>query len=103
MLLTAGVAFLAGCSRPTPTGFDSAAPEGRLNAIVDAAARRDRSAIPDLIRQLASDDAAVRMIAIRALERITGQTLGYHHAEPPWKRDDAIDRWVQWSRQEEPA
>lgn len=97
------VSVLPACTRPTPKGFDALAPEGRLNAIVQAAADRDTTAIPDLIRQLASDDAAVRLFAIRALERITGQTMGYRHDDPPWKRADAIDRWATWARQEMPA
>jgi HEAT repeat protein len=70
---------------------------------VDAAERRDRSAIPRLIECLSSDDPAVRMAAIRALERITGQTLGYEHSAPEWRRREMVDVWLAWLSQESPA
>lgn len=88
--------LLAACARSTPEGFDAAAPEGRIPAIIDAARTADRDAIPDLIGQLDSDDPAVRMFAIRALERITGLTLGYDHAAPERDRRHAVDRWTAW-------
>ena len=64
---------------------------------MDAAREGDLSAIPDLIGLLDSDDSLVRMVAIRSLERLTGQTLGYDHAVPEWRRDEAVERWVAWA------
>lgn len=88
--------FLAACARSTPEGFDAAAPEGRIPAIIDAARTGDRAAIPDLIGQLDSDDPAVRMFAIRTLERLTDRTFGYDHAAPERLRRPAVDRWTAW-------
>ncbi|MCH9057864.1 MAG: hypothetical protein IIB55_04460 [Planctomycetes bacterium] len=93
ILLTGG---MSGCASP-PKGFDSPVPANRMDAAVDAAAEGDRSAIPDLIGLLDSDDSLVRMVAIRSLERLTGQTLGYDHAAPEWRRDEAVERWVAWA------
>jgi hypothetical protein len=45
---------------------------------------------------LDSDDPAARLVAIRALERITGQTLGYDHAGPEHERRLAVERWMEW-------
>ncbi len=90
------IAQLPACASALPVGFDEEAPDGRIHAIVDAARTGDQSRIPDLIAQLDSDDPAVRLFAIRALERLTNQTLGYHHADSIFVRDQAIDRWVHW-------
>ncbi len=88
----------AGCFPTLEPAFDSPAPAKRLDAIVDAAARDDRSTVPPLIDMLDSDDPAERMLAIRALERISGgQTFGYRYADPEWQRRESINRWVKWA------
>lgn len=99
ILLTGG---MSGCASP-PKGFDSPVPAYRMDAAVDAAREGDRSAIPDLIGLLDSDDSLVRMVAIRSLERLTGQTLGYDHAASEWRRDEAVERWVAWALAEAEA
>lgn len=67
----------------------------RLDAIRDAVARSDRSALPDLVTLLDSDDPATRLLAIRALENLTGDTLGYDYAAPASERRPAVERWVR--------
>ncbi len=84
-----------GCSWPRAS-LDSPDPGSRIDAIADAAARRDESAVPALIGLLDSDDPAVRLASIRALERITGQTLGYEHAAREPERREKIELWVRW-------
>jgi len=74
-------------------GFDSANPAARMYAIEQAAKRGDQSAVRDIVQQLDSDDPAVRLLAIGALERLTGQTYGYCHADEPDERAVAIARW----------
>jgi HEAT repeat protein len=90
-LLIGGV----GCAS-APEGFDSPEPAAELRASIKAAHTHDRSAIPDLIEQLESDDPLVRMVAIRTLEQMTGQTLGYDYAAPAWQRQDKVKAWVEW-------
>lgn len=87
---------VAGCLGPAPGGFDSPEPGRRIEAAARAAERRDRAAIRPLISMLDSDDPAARLVAIRALERITGQTLGYDHAAPEHERRLAVERWMEW-------
>jgi hypothetical protein len=87
--------LLAACASP-PGGFDSPEPASKLTAITDAAERNDRSAIPHLIEALDNDDPVVRLAAIRALQRMTGQTLGYDYADHEWKRKQAADAWQRW-------
>ena len=95
-VVMAGATIIPGCASALPVGFDEEAPDGRIHAIVDAARSEDSARIADLIAQLDSDDPAVRMFAIRTLERLTNQTLGFHHADAPLDRDQAIKRWVLW-------
>jgi hypothetical protein len=89
------LALHAGCA-PRPVGFDSPDPVGRIDAIARANRTHDRSAIPQLIRLLDADDPVIRLAAIRTLESITGQTLGYRHTDPQWRREEATARWVRW-------
>ncbi|MBX3316979.1 MAG: HEAT repeat domain-containing protein [Phycisphaeraceae bacterium] len=92
LLLTA----LGACTKPVPKGLDSYDPTGRIEAMLEVAAKNDTTKIPQLISALDSDDSAVRLTAIRTLERMTGQTLGYDHAAPERERRVATDRWVEW-------
>jgi hypothetical protein len=91
------LALAGGCAK-VPVGFDAPSEVRRLDAVVAAAADDDRSpeTIRSLIEQLDSFDPAMRMLAIRTLERMTGRTLGYDHAAPAWARDLAVDKWVAW-------
>lgn len=83
----------AACAPSMPRGFDSPEPGVRIDAIVDAAKRDDPAAVPELVRMLDSDDPATRLLAIRALERITGTTHGYDYSAPESERREAIRRW----------
>lgn len=89
-----------GCAPPAPSvgGFNSADPAAKLYAIREAGQNKDTDAIPDLVEQLGSDDPAVRLFSIRALEQITGDRLGYNPYAPPAERDRAIEKWVQAMR-----
>lgn len=87
---------LFACSQPSMTGgFDSPNPAAKMHATIQAVRMGDRSAVRQIVEQLDSDDPAVRLLAIMALERLTGQTLGYEHEAPKWDRDAAIERWVR--------
>ncbi len=90
MLLVAG-----GCTASGPgPDFDAADPASRIAAIELALRSRDASRTPQIVEQLDSDDRAVRLLAISALEILTGRTYGYHYDDPPGLREQAIKRWV---------
>jgi HEAT repeats len=100
LLLALTLGAQTGCSAPPSAGgFDSPDPAAKLYAIRRAGKERNRAAIPDLVQQLQSDDPAVRMFAIAALEKITGQRLGYNPYAPPDERDGAVEKWVQAVRE----
>lgn len=61
-----------------------------------AARDGDKAAVAKVIPFLNSDDPVVRLAAIRTLEVLTGQTLGYEHAAPEWRRREMVEAWVEW-------
>lgn len=88
---------LAGCIPSEKADFDAAGPSRRLEAIVLASGSdADPRSLPRLVEQLDSQDPAARMLAIRALEKRTGTTLGYNHTDPGWQRQEAIERWIKY-------
>jgi HEAT repeat protein len=66
---------------------------------VKAAQHKDAAAVPDLVRMLDSDDPATRLLAIDALERITGDRKGFEPSAPEYERRKATDRWQQYVEQ----
>lgn len=107
-VVLAGLVPLAAgsCAPPAISGdFDSPHAAARLFAARRAASQPDparaRDAIPGLIRNLDSDDPAVRLVSIEALYELTGETLGYRHYDPEWVRAEAVRRWARaWERGE---
>ena len=89
------LAAVPACSS-VDVGFNSPNPQGRTLALARAAKDADPTAIPEMIVMLASDDSAQRMLAISALERQTGQTLGYVYYAPEPQRLAAQARWRDW-------
>lgn len=76
-------------------GFDAPNPAAKMHATVEAARTGDRAAVADIVQLLDSDDPAVRLLAITALQRLTGETLGYEYDAPRYHRDAAVQRWVR--------
>jgi hypothetical protein len=94
---------LVGCRPTTKPDFHSPEPGARNEAIIDAAASKNQAAIPDLVRMLQSDDGATRLLAIRTLERLTGETLGYDYASNLETRRAGIARWENYVRSNQTA
>ncbi len=65
----------------------------RIRAIKWAGKNKVTAAIGALIDNLANEDAAVRLVARRALVDITGTDRGYHYKSGPASRAQAIARW----------
>ena len=88
--------LLVGCFSPDPKSLTSDNPASAIPAIKEAASTSDHKAIPRLIADLSENDAAIRFAAIRALQRITGETLDYRYYDEESARAPAIERWKQW-------
>ena len=105
IILTALLATLSSCMADPSSnvGFNEPDPQARIRAASKADAERDRSAIPELITMLDSDDPAERFVAIHTLENFNeGDSLGYHHSDDRAERRAAIDRWKEWSKPTNP-
>lgn len=88
----------ASCAPPAEYGgFDSPHPSAEIFASRRAAVEMDRAPenISSLIALLESDDPAVRLVAIMALERLTGTTMGYRHYDPAPARQVGVNRWIE--------
>ena len=95
LLGVSGLLLLCSCGPAmTEGGFDAASLAARSYAIEQAARTGDLDAVPKIVEQLDADDPAIRMLAIHVLHRLTGETYGFHHYDPPHERHAAIQRWV---------
>ncbi len=86
-----------GCTPREDRSILAIDPLNSVPAIQEAARRKDRKAIPDLIKQLDNDDPAIRFYAISALTDIAGETFGYHYFDDKPRRKPAIEKWQQWA------
>jgi HEAT repeat protein len=93
-----GALAFAGCAARETPSYDDGSPASRIAAIDRSAREGNRKDIPRIVENLSSDDAAVRMAAIGALRRMTGETLGYRFDDPAEVRREAISRWSDWAR-----
>jgi hypothetical protein len=92
---------LCGCDGHGPRTVQNPDLEAKVPAIEDAARTHDRSAIPQLVRDLESDDPAVRFYAIRGLRALTGESFGYRYYDSDDDRCPAVARWKQWLSQQQ--
>lgn len=72
----------------------------KIAGIRQAAARKDRSALPDLVAELNNDDPAVRLFAIQTLEKFAGERFGYEYYYDEELRKPSLARWQQWLKQQ---
>ena len=71
-------------------------PGERAAAIKHAAEIQDGSVIHILIDRLEDQDEAVRLFAILALEKLTGQRHGYNYHASEVERFRAVQRWRRY-------
>ena len=81
-----------------PTALQDENPSIRAEACRRAGEAKDASVVPLLVERLDDPAGDVRFFAIGALERITGQTLGYRYHDEPETRSQAVWRWRDWLR-----
>lgn len=97
MLAAVSVWACAACApSATEGGFKNPAPGAQVYAIESAVREERKQQIPEIVECLRSDDDLVRMMAIGALERMTGQTLGYDFTDPLPLRLEGYRRWREW-------
>jgi hypothetical protein len=86
---------VAGClGYPGPQSVENEDPAVKIPAIRRAVESNDRSVLPQLVKDLDSDDAAVRFAAINGLRRLTSGSIAYDWTEEDaGKRFAAVKRW----------
>lgn len=100
-LMTIG-ALIGGCSAPrAPIVVTNPDPAGKIPAMKKAVREKDLSVVRQLIKDLDSDDAAIRLFAIRALHQLTGQHHGYTYYHDEAQRRNSLQRWQEWLAQQE--
>ena len=92
-LAAAGCGGRGGHSQRLATDPD---PESKIPAIEQAVRNKDRKVIPQLVTDLDDEDAAVRLYAIGALRRFTGEDHGYRCYDDAQARKRAVEEWKQW-------
>lgn len=97
-VIIVGIALLAGGCRAAKPDPDVRHPDPsvKIPAMKTAVRQQDRAAIAQLIEDLDSDDPAVRLYAIGALRRMTGEDHGYRYWDDSMGRAPAIARWREW-------
>jgi hypothetical protein len=71
-------------------------PSAKIPAIEQSVASKDLSAVPQMVKDLDSDDPAVRFYAIGGLRRLTGQNFGYQYYNDEDQRRPALEKWKVW-------
>jgi len=101
VLVTLYVSVLSGCGAKMVKGFDSPEPAARNVAIVQSVDvlmddSSETTTLERLVSLLGSDDPATRLLAIAALERRTGERLGYDPTATNAERIAGIQAWMAW-------
>jgi hypothetical protein len=92
---------LPGCSSPEKPSLTSEDPSLKIPAIRESAKSHNEKAVRQLVKDLDSDDPAVRLYAIHGLKEITGTTLDYRYYDDAIERQPALKRWQAWLRDHE--
>lgn len=96
--------LLCACAAPKPAAsVHHADATVKIRGIKQSVHKHDRAALTQLVADLDNDDPAVRLYAIEALERITGDNFGYRYYDDLVQRQPAITRWQRWLEQEASA
>lgn len=93
------LALGSACAAPrSPRVVRNPDPSGKIPAIKRAVEQQDMAAARQMIKDLESDDPAVRFYAIQGLERLTGETFGYRYFDDDDQRKPALEKWQAWLR-----
>jgi len=93
---------IVGCTAPRgPIEVTNPDPSGKIPAMKKAVREHDLKVVRQLIKDLDSDDAAVRLFAIHTLHKLTGQRYGYDYYADEVQRQPALNQWKQWLAHQE--
>jgi hypothetical protein len=103
-MLTAVASGLLSCTAPKEdAAVGHPDPSVKIRGMKKAAREHDEAAIRQLVKDLDSDDPAVRFYAIRSLSDLTKQDFGYRYYYDEDQRRESLGRWQDWLKQREAA
>jgi hypothetical protein len=89
--------LLAGCGDDIgPIAVSNPDLRAKVPAIKQDVREKTLEDAPQLVKDLDSDDPAVRFYAFEGLRRITGLTFGYRYYDDEFERKPALEKWKQW-------
>ena len=91
----------AGCFAREKPDLNSPDAALKIPAIKSSVRQHDPRAIAALVKDLDSDDPAVRFYAIEGLRRMTGQTFDYRYYDDEIRRKPAVKAWHAWLAHEQ--
>ncbi|CAN5551121.1 hypothetical protein BH10PLA1_BH10PLA1_10470 [soil metagenome] len=68
----------------------------KIPAISIAVQKKDLHAAKQMVKDLDSEDPAVRFYSIQGLRRLTGQTFDYVYYDDAMARQPSVKRWQEW-------
>jgi hypothetical protein len=96
--------LVLGCNAPRgPFVVTDPDPANKIPAIKKMVRAKDMSSARQLVKDLDSDDPAIRFYAIGGLQRLTGETFGYQYFADEAQRKPALEKWKQWLGAQEKA
>ena len=78
-------------------------PSVKIRGMKKAAREDDMAAARQLVKDLDSDDPAVRFYAIHSLSDLTGEDFGYKYYHDEVQRRESLGRWQAWLSEREAA
>jgi hypothetical protein len=90
------VMIACGCFSPGKKDVHDPDPSLKLPAVKTAVEKKDYSVLKQLVKDLESDDPAVRFMAIEGLKKLAGQDFGYQYFADEEKRALPVERWNAW-------
>jgi hypothetical protein len=91
----ASVGLIQGCIGRGERSITSDDPAVKVPLIRDAVDRNDRSILPQLVKDLNSEDPAIRFYAVDGLRRLTGEHFGYDWRGEEDDRKKSVEQWNQ--------
>ena len=88
------LATLVGCSKPEKPSIYSSDPSLKIPALKTADSGEKE--IKQMVKDLDSDDPAIRFYTINRLTQITGNSFGYRYYDDEIRRRPALKKWQQW-------
>jgi len=98
LLMCWSLSALFGCggAGPHAKSLTDSDPASKIPAIKQKVRQKDLESVGQLVKDLESDDPAVRFYAIEGLRRLTGETYEYRYYESEDQRKLAVEKWKRW-------